>query len=187
MGLKPVSLVSFEFKMRVFLVGYMGVGKTTYGKKLASRYGLNFIDLDGYISSRENVKVADIIKTQGEEVFRLLEKKYLKEVVKLDDVLVSTGGGTVCFFDNMTLINESGVSVYLKLDEKSLAKRLFNGMESRPILKGKTVEELAEFISEHISSRTPYYNRAHIEFDVLNFTSQRMDELIAKINLTFKG
>jgi shikimate kinase len=168
--------------MRIFLVGYMGVGKSTYGKKLASRYGLKFIDLDGYISSKESVKVADIIKSKGEDDFRILEKKYLLEVIKLENVLVSTGGGTVCFFDNMTLINQSGVSVYLKLDEKSLAKRLFGGMAARPILKGKTLVELTEFISKHLLTRTPYYNRAHIEFDVLNFTSHRMDELMENIN-----
>ena len=87
---------------------------------------------------------------------------------------------TLFFFQN-------GVSVYLKLDEKSLVKRLINGAESRPILKGKTQEELTEFISQHLSTRIPYYTRAQIEFDVLNLTSQRMDELMEKINQSMKG
>ncbi len=173
--------------MRIFLVGYMGVGKTTYGKKLATRYGLEFIDLDGYISSKENVKVAYIIKSEGERYFRKLEQKYLKELVKEEDVLVSTGGGTPCFFENMTLINQHGVSIYLKLDEKSLAKRLINGVESRPILKGKTIDELTKFIVQHLKERTPYYIRAHVEFDVLNFTSERMDKLMLEINEVCKG
>lgn len=163
--------------MRVFLIGYMGVGKTTIGKKLAKSLSLIFIDLDQFISSKKGMPIAEIIHQNGEEYFRLLEKKYLLELCEKNDVLISTGGGTPCFFDNMEVINKKGRSVFLEMDEKSLAKRLINGLDSRPLLKGKNLDELEAFISEHLKSRMPYYEKSNITFSALNFNSNRVKEL----------
>ena len=163
--------------MRVFLIGYMGVGKTTIGKKLAKRLGLRFIDLDDYITSNEYASIAQVIENIGEDYFRNIERHYLLEVTQMEDVLISTGGGTPCFFDHMTLINDSGVSVYLKMDKKSLTNRLKNGMDNRPLLKGKKPEELEGFIEDHLKERKPFYEQAHIAFDALNMNSERIEEL----------
>ena len=163
--------------MRVFLIGYMGVGKSTIGKKLAKRLGLKFIDLDDYITSNEYASIDQVIENIGEDYFRNIERHYLLEVTQMEGVLISTGGGTPCFFDHMTLINDSGVSVYLKMDEKSLTNRLKNGMDNRPLLKGKNPEDLEGFIEDHLNGRKPFYEQAHIIFDALNMNSERIEEL----------
>lgn len=163
--------------MRVFLIGYMGVGKTTIGKKLATTLGLKFIDLDGLISNKEGLSISEIIHQKGEEYFRVLEKKYLKEVCEMSNVLISTGGGTPCYFDNMNLINEKGTSVFLEMDVKSLAKRLINSKGKRPLLKGENVDELESFISEHLLTRMPFYQQSTITFSAISCNAERVGEL----------
>ena len=109
---------------RVFLVGYMGAGKTTVGKELAKLAGLSFIDLDYYIEGRYHKAVSQIFAERGEEAFREIERNMLHEVAEFEDVLISTGGGAPCFFDNMEFMNASGTTVYLKVSVEELAKRL---------------------------------------------------------------
>lgn len=166
----------------IFLVGYMGVGKTTIGKKLANRLMLEFVDLDGFISKKEGVNITDLINQNGESYFRNLEKKYLRELVTQDNLLISTGGGTPCFFDNMEVICRNGTSIYLRMDEKSVVNRLINHTESRPLIAGKNREELALFVSEHLKDRIPFYQKADLEFDVLNVNATRLDEWVNQIN-----
>ena len=122
---------------RVFLVGYMGAGKTTVGKELAKLAGLSFIDLDYYIEGRYHKAVSQIFAERGEEAFREIERNMLHEVAEFEDVLISTGGGAPCFFDNMEFMNASGTTVYLKVSVEELAKRLDEnpiayGSERRP-------------------------------------------------------
>lgn len=167
--------------MRVFLLGYMGVGKTTIGKKLAKRLGLKFVDLDEVITKGEYASISQIVENIGENFFRNIERKYLEEAASKEDVLIATGGGTPCFFDNMTLINESGVSVYLEMDVKSLVNRLKNGLDSRPLLKGKSPDELSNFITIHLEEREEFYTKANITFDALNMNTQRIEELVSLI------
>ena len=99
---------------RIFLIGYMGVGKTTLGKALADRTGLSFIDLDLFIEGRYRKTIRQIFEAEGEEAFREIERKALHEVAEFEDIILSTGGGTPCFFDNMTYMNSVGTTVYLK-------------------------------------------------------------------------
>ncbi len=127
---------------RVFLVGYMGVGKTTIGKLLSKELGVQFIDLDKYIESRYRKTVPDIFAEKGEEKFRMIEREMLREVATFQDVLISTGGGTPCFFDNMDLMNQHGVTVYIKASAKQLVSRLLAYKGVRPIIQGKSPEEL---------------------------------------------
>jgi shikimate kinase len=176
-----MSFVALAVVMRVFLLGYMGVGKSTIGKKISSRLGLKFMDLDQVISSKENLKITQIIENKGEEYFRKLERETLKEVSNLDDVLIATGGGTPCFFDNIDWIKQVGTSVYLKLAEKVLIKRLSYNLESRPLLKGKNEIELTDFVNQHLKSREAFYKRADISFDTLNFDAERLEELVENI------
>ena len=120
---------------RVFLVGYMGAGKTTVGKELAKLAGLSFIDLDYYIEGRYHKAVSQIFAERGEEAFREIERNMLHEVAEFEDVLISTGGGAPCFFDNMEFMNASGTTVYLKVSVEELAKRLELCKHTRPVLK----------------------------------------------------
>ena len=174
---------TFGSMKTVFLVGYMGVGKTTIGKKLARELQMEFIDLDKFISRNEHRSISLIIESDGESCFRQLEKKYLDQIINKPNVLISTGGGTPCFFDNMRRINANGTSVYLKMDEKSIVNRLVEGTDSRPLLKGKNRIELQEFVHQHLASRKEFYEMAQIEEDVLNFNSNRIKELVEKIKL----
>ena len=167
--------------MRVFLVGYMGVGKTTIGKKIANRMGLKFIDLDRVISNEVSMSISQIVDTKGEKYFRQLERKSLIKIAKMENVLVATGGGAPCFYDNMKLINQSGVSVFLELDEKSLVKRLLLGQNTRPLLKGKTGNELLDFVNIHLAERITFYNQSDICFNTLNADKDSLDVLVARI------
>ena len=167
--------------MRVYLIGYMGVGKTTQGRKIASRLGLDFVDLDEFISSEEGQDVAEIIQERGEPEFRVLEGKYLKVLSNQPNVVISTGGGTPCFFDNMVLMNSTGITVFFSLKPEIIVNRVKNRLEKRPLLHGKTKEELLEFIKEHLGFRMPYYEQASIHFDTSNTSSRKIDELISDI------
>ena len=150
---------------RVFLVGYMGAGKTTVGKELAKLAGLSFIDLDFYIEGRYHKAVSQIFAERGEEAFREIERNMLHEVAEFEDVLISTGGGAPCFFDNMEFMNEAGQTVYLKVSVEELAKRLELCKSTRPILKGRSGDELKAFIAESLEKREPFYSKAAIVFE----------------------
>ncbi|MCD8268794.1 MAG: shikimate kinase [Parabacteroides sp.] len=150
---------------RVFLIGYMGAGKTTVGKDLAGRMGLSFIDLDCYIEGRYHKTVGQIFAEKGEEAFRDIERRMLHEVSMFEDVLISTGGGAPCFFDNMEFMNGAGTTVYLKVSVEELAKRLETCKTTRPVLKGRFGEELRTFIGESLEKRNPYYMKVSVIFD----------------------
>lgn len=151
---------------RIFLIGYMGVGKTTLGKALADRTGLSFIDLDLFIEGRYRKTIRQIFEAEGEEVFREIERKALHEVAEFEDIILSTGGGTPCFFDNMTYMNSVGTTVYLKASPEALTERISLCKHSRPAVRHLDGEALAAFVRDALTHRTPYYERAHHVFDV---------------------
>ncbi len=128
--------------MNVILIGYMGSGKTTLGKKLSSRLGLKFIDTDSMIEKQQNCSIQEIFNTKGESYFRELEKKLIFELKKEQNLLISTGGGLPCFNDLMAELNELGITIYLKRPAKELANRVIRSKKKRPLLIGKTEEEL---------------------------------------------
>ncbi len=168
--------------MKIFLIGYMASGKTTIGKKLANHLNLEFIDLDHYIESKEKSTVTEIFKSGGEALFRGLEMKYLKAILARDrNYLLSTGGGTPCFYDNMKLMNETGITVYLKMDAKSITFRLVNSKGNRPIVSQIGEEELEEFITQQMEERKFYYQDAKITVNALGFNKDRISELGDKI------
>ena len=149
----------------LFLVGYMAAGKTTLGRRAAQLLNVEFIDLDAYIESRYRKRISDLFAERGEEGFRDIERRMLHEVAEFDNVLVATGGGTPCFFDNMEFMNASGTTVYLKVSVEELAKRLELCKHTRPVLKGRSGEELRAFIAESLEKRNPFYTKASITFD----------------------
>lgn len=146
-------------------MGYMGAGKTTLGKTLSKSLNLSFIDLDYYIERRYHKEIRQLFAEKGEDRFRDIERRMLHEVAEFEDVLISTGGGTPCFFDNMQFMNQAGVSVYLKVSVDELAKRLELCKQTRPVLKNRSGEELKAFISESLKTRLPFYEQAQIIFD----------------------
>ena len=151
--------------VRIFLTGYMGAGKTTLGKAFAREVGLSFIDLDWYIESRFHKTIALLFAERGEEGFRQLERNLLHEVGEFEDVVISTGGGTPCFFDNMDYMNAQGQTVFLDVDVETLFRRLRVATQQRPILRGKSEEELRAFIETALANRAPHYTQARYCFD----------------------
>ena len=144
----------------------MGAGKTTIGKALSKELGATFYDLDWYIESRMRKTVAQIFAERGEEGFRKMEYNRLHEVAEFENVIISCGGGTPCFFDNMDYLNQQGKTVYLKADPEVLYNHLLMGKVERPLIKGKSPEELIAYIREQLKKREEYYTKAKYTLDV---------------------
>lgn len=145
---------------RIFLIGYMGAGKTTLGKAFARSMGLTFIDLDWYIEERFHKTVRQIFAERSEEGFRELEKRMLHEVADFEDVVIATGGGTPCFFDNVEYMNQKGETVFLDVSQEVLFRRLKVAKQQRPLLVQKNDEELKAFIADALGKRLPHYSKA---------------------------
>lgn len=150
---------------RVFLIGYMGAGKTTLGKRLAEVLGWQFIDLDHFIEGRHMKTVKEIFAEVGEDGFRKIERVALEEVAQFENSVISLGGGTPCFFDNMNVVNAAGASVYLKPSEEVLLMRLIKGKHKRPLLADKTDDQILGVIREQLTWREPYYLKATYTFE----------------------
>lgn len=149
---------------RIFLIGYMGAGKTTLGKAFSRELGLTFIDLDWYIEERFHKTVQQLFSERGEQGFRELEQKMLHEVAEFEDVVISAGGGTPCFFDNMDYMNACGDTVFLQVEPEVLFRRLKVAKQQRPLLANKSDEELMNFICEALQNRHPFYSQAKLLF-----------------------
>ncbi len=145
---------------RIIIIGYMGAGKTTVGKALAKELGLQFYDLDWYIEARMHKTVPQLFAERGEEGFRKVERTMLHEAAEFEDVVLSCGGGTPCFFDNMDYMNAQGSVLYLKATPEVLYRHLLMGKTERPLLKGKQPEELIAFIRNQLAEREPFYSKA---------------------------
>lgn len=159
--------------IRIFLTGYMGAGKTTLGKAFAREMKVPFIDLDWYIEERFHKSIPELFRERGEEAFRELERRMLHEAGEFEDVVISTGGGTPCFFDNMDYMNRQGQTVFLDVHPDILFCRLRVATQQRPILQGKTDEELRAFIVEALGKRAPFYGQARYRFDAGRLESRR--------------
>ena len=166
---------------RVYLIGYMGCGKTTIGKRLAKSLGWDVIDMDSRIESRYSKTIPDIFASEGEESFRKKERFILEELSALENVVVSTGGGAPCFFDNIDVMNSSGLCVYIRMTPEALAARLKNAKANRPLLKDKTEEELTNFIKEQLEKRRAFYEQARYVIDNDNGTPEEAAAKIAEL------
>jgi len=150
----------------IFLIGYMGAGKTTIGKEVAKRLGWSFVDMDSFIENRYHKTISQVFTEKGEEFFREIERNILQEVSQFENVVISTGGGVPCFFDNMDWMNRTGITVYLKMPVSELTQRLVDCKQERPLIKGKNKEELQQFVADTLAKREIWYNRAAIVFPV---------------------
>lgn len=149
--------------MRIFIIGYMGAGKSTIGKKLAGRLGVPFIDLDDAFEEKYKYSIPNFFDHFGEERFREFEYQCLKEIIRTyDDAVIATGGGTACFNNNMALMNARGKTVYIKMHSRSLAHRLKCARRLRPVVRDIRNERMQDFVEEQLSERENYYKGAHI-------------------------
>ena len=158
----------------------MGSGKTTVGKALAQELELSFLDLDKAIEESSGKQVAEVFDSDGEEAFRKLEKMALNRTVAIDNTVIATGGGTPCFNNNMNLMNETGLTIYLKLSMERLFERLKEEQTNRPLLKGLQDEKLKEFIAAELDRREPYYRQAQYTVAVKDTPPLQLAHFIAE-------
>jgi shikimate kinase len=162
--------------MKIFLIGFMGSGKTHWGKLLSSKLQLPFRDLDSLIVEKENRSVSDIFAAEGEEYFRYKEMEMLEELVgKEENFILSCGGGTPCFFNNIEFMKKSGKVVWLNTSVDVLKERLLKERMSRPLIREVDDEELKRFIIRKLSERKMYYEQADV---MVNEESITLEELI---------
>lgn len=166
----------------------MGAGKTTIGKALARKTGLEFFDLDWYVENRYRMKIPQIFAERGEAGFRELERNMLHEVTEFEDVVISCGGGTPCFFDNIDYMNSLAETVYLKAEPEVLRTHLLMAKSQRPLIQGKTPDELRDFIQESLAAREPFYKKAKhtIEIEVLErkeLIMQYVNQICQELNV----
>lgn len=150
----------------------MACGKTTLGRALAKELGFQFIDLDFYITQRFRKSIPEIFAERGEEGFRKIESNMLREAGEFDNTIVSCGGGTPCFFDNMDYMNSRGKTLLLEASIEKITQRLLAARTHRPIMEGKTAEELPAFISGHLETRMPFYSKATHRIDSTELESK---------------
>jgi len=163
---------------RIYLIGFMGVGKTTLGKKLARALGYRFVDLDGLFEKKYKVHIDDFFGKYDEELFRKLEYDLLNETFQMKKTVIATGGGTPCFFDTMDKINTQGTSVYLEMTPAALASRLMNARKKRPLIEGKTGDELKAAIEKRLSERIVHYQQARYSINALHANAKDLVELL---------
>ena len=169
----------------IFLLGYMGAGKTVIGRSLSKKLGFKFYDLDNYIEQIEDKKVSDIFNEKNEVYFRKIENKYLQELsLKKEKKIISTGGGTPCFKNNLEIIQTSSnsISVYLKANIETLVKRLLHSIERRPIISHlKKEDELKEFITKHLFERSFYYEKSDVKIKTDDIELKDIVKLIGEL------
>ncbi len=168
--------------MLIFLIGYMGCGKSTIGRKLSQRLGWKVVDTDKIIEQDERCTIAQIFDNKGEEYFRDLERGVVEKLSnKSENCIVSTGGGLPVWGENMALLSGVGVTVYLKRTATNIASRLSaNGRYKRPKLRGLNDEELVAFMSENIALREPIYNQAELVIDAVPLDDNEILNTIVK-------
>lgn len=167
--------------MIIILIGYMGSGKSTIGRKLSETVNFEVIDIDDYIQNKENMNIPQIFETKGEIYFRKMEHIYLKELLMMDNIILSLGGGTPCYGGNMDAIlsTEKAHSIYLKASIPSLVNRLKSGKWKRPLIAHlKTDEELTEFIGKHLFERSFYYSQSN---KILVTDGKSVDSIVEEI------
>ncbi|MCB0429715.1 MAG: shikimate kinase [Flavobacteriales bacterium] len=167
--------------MNIFLIGYMGCGKTTIGKKLARKLGWQFVDMDAWIEARTGMSIPDIFEKKGEEVFRSLEHEAVVELSVRNRLVVATGGGAPCFNNNMDLMNDDAITIYIKMTPEALVYRLQHAKEVRPLVKGKSPDELLAYIKEHLASRKPFYEQAALVVTGENLEPEQLLHAIRRV------
>jgi len=167
----------------IYIIGFMGSGKTTAGKKLASLLGWTFIDLDRKIEEEAKMTIPEIFSQHGEAWFRQAESDILKGLGSEAGAVISTGGGAPCHADNMSFMLGTGLTIYLRLSPAQLVSRLSNAREERPLIKGMKGEELLGFITAKLAEREKWYTQAELIIDGFDLD---IDNLYSRVKATLK-
>ena len=162
--------------MRYFLIGFMGSGKSLIGKQLSEKLNIKYIDLDNFIEKSENITIAGIFNNSGEVYFRKLEEKYLQEIIKEDNILVSTGGGTPTIHGLMDIMNNIGETIYLECCTETLFERLNKDKEKRPMISTLSDESLRRYIENKLEERNFFYKKA--TYTICNDSGNCLNEII---------
>lgn len=147
---------------RIYLIGYMGAGKSTAARRLANRLGWQAADTDDLFEEKYKISVCDFFQKYDEPLYRKLESGVLKATESLENVVIATGGGTACYFDNIEWMNSHGLTVFLRISEQAVVNRLLHAKRKRPLAVGKSEQELTEFVRIHYTERLPFYEQARI-------------------------
>jgi shikimate kinase len=167
--------------MNIYLIGFMGCGKTTLGKKMAKKMNKFFFDMDAEIEKSAQLSIADIFSQYGESYFRELENKLLASI-QSQNYIVSTGGGAPCFFNNLDMMNASGLTIFINLPAKTLLNRLENEKDKRPLIQNIPPDKLLFEIEDRLNKRLPFYQKAQIIFNPLQQTEEvLLDEIKKRI------
>lgn len=172
------SPLNGKMNTRIFLIGFMGSGKSTHGKTLARKIGYQYMDMDQLIEETAEMSIPSIFKEHGEAVFRKWEYDILLELCTRERLVISTGGGAPCHGEMMQIMKAKGSTVYLELPPEALRDRLLQSRTERPLIKGKSESELLEFISRLLAERVSYYRQADHSVDGLHF---KIEELVSML------
>lgn len=165
--------------MKVYLIGFMASGKSTIGLELAKTLNYEFIDLDSYIEQKYDTSIKQIFERQGEEHFRIIENEALREISSIEgNIIIAAGGGTSCFYDSIDYMNKIGLTIYLKVEVAELVARLIESKTDRPLLWGKTAQELNDYILRVLNERKKYYEKAKITIDAPNINVEQIAHTI---------
>lgn len=161
---------------RVFLVGFMGCGKTTIGRFIARDMGWQFIDMDDFFEQKHQCTINEYFAQYGENGFRDAEHQVITELCKVEHAIIATGGGAPCFFNNMELMRHSGATIYINVAPEQLTERLIKNSSSRPLLAGKSADEMLIYVKQKLNERETFYRQAHMIVDGENvpFSSYKM-------------
>jgi shikimate kinase len=164
----------------VYIVGFMGSGKSTAGRKLALSLGWQFIDLDKKIEESAGKHIPDIFEQDGESRFREIESEVLKETGSLTETVISTGGGTPCHGDNMDYMLSAGLTIYLKMTPEQLTRRLLDSSGERPLIKNVPDDQLQTFIENMLSAREKWYGKANLIVDGISIDYTLLNNLVTR-------
>jgi shikimate kinase len=167
--------------MLIFLVGFMGCGKSYTAKYLANELNIPYVDMDQAIEMQHGKTIPQIFEEEGELVFRNLEHEYLKALNPEYSRIISTGGGTPCYHNNMALMNSTGTTIFIDSDKQLIVERLLRGIHKRPLLQGMNEHDLGFFYDQKMKERRPFYEQAnfqvkHQDYEVLQRLIQSLEK-----------
>lgn len=167
--------------MRIFLVGFSGAGKTHWGKRWGKQHNIKYYDLDEVIAQDNGDSVADIFENLGEKAFREIEKEALEYFLEIDDFILSCGGGTPCFFDNMDKMNEEGTTIYLYASIEQIFNNVISETSKRPLMSKLEPAEIRIYIEKKLKEREPSYRKAKITVDTEKINDETFGRILASI------
>lgn len=167
--------------MKLYLIGFMGSGKSAYGQQLAQQLNWDFVDLDERVTEQAGQRIPALFEQEGEDSFRQWEQQALYSTATLNYTVIATGGGTPCFYDNLNWMQEQGTTVYLKMLPDKLIKRLKKEQQQRPLIKDMRQKALQQFVHQQLAERASYYLQADIVIDPVDFPPKALKDHLSQV------